>query len=168
MSEPEIIPPGQTPRDRRRAGAVLDDRLLQLLASLLDDAFQIPGTSFRFGLDPIVGLVPGVGDFITSIASFLIVLAAWQRRLPKITIVRMIANIAIDTLVGTIPIAGDAFDAAWKSNKMNLALLQRGQTESGRQSWRDWLFLLGIALVFGILLAIPLVVLAVVIHLLRH
>ncbi len=166
-AEPEIIPPGG--RSRREQTSVLDDQMLNLLASLLDDAFRIPGTNLRFGLDPVIGLIPGVGDFLTSIASFLVVLAAWQRRMPKVTIARMVSNIAIDTIVGAIPVAGDAFDVAWKSNRKNLALLQREQTiEAGTQSWRDWLFLLGVVVLLGILIAIPIAVLLVVVHLLRR
>src|SRR3954447_1785787 len=135
-------------------------RHLQTLARLMDNQFTIPGTNFRFGLDAIIGLVPGIGDLITSVASFLIILAAWQRRMPKVTIARMVANIAIDTLVGSVPVAGDAFDAAWKSNRKNMALLQRETTvEAGGQTWHDWLFLLGIVLLLGILIAIPVAVL---------
>ena len=166
-SEPEIIPPGA--RSRRTGQSSLDDQMLQMLASLLDDIFHIPGTGIRFGLDPIIGLIPGIGDLITSVASFLIILAAWQRRMPKVKMARMVANIAIDTLVGSIPIAGDAFDVAWKSNRKNLALLQRETTiEKGHQSWRDWLFLLGVVVLLGILVAIPIAVIFLLIHLLHR
>jgi hypothetical protein len=164
-AEPEIIPP-------RRAGTGelqgLDDETLALLASLLDDMFRIPGTAIRFGLDPLIGLIPGIGDLISGLASFLIILAAWQRRLPRATVARMMVNVAIDTLVGAIPIAGDAFDLAWKSNRKNLTLLQRSSPEAARrQSWRDWLFMGGIALVLGLLLSVPIVVLWLVVHSLR-
>lgn len=166
-SEPEIIPPGA--RSRREGGGLLDDQMLAFLASLLDDVFHVPGTGIRFGLDPVIGLIPGVGDLITSVASFLIILAAWQRRMPKVTMARMVANVAIDTLVGAIPIAGDAFDVAWKSNRKNLALLQREtNVETGRQSWRDWLFLLGVVVLLGILVAIPIAVLFLLIHFLHR
>jgi hypothetical protein len=161
--EPEIIPP--------RSGNLrqLDDATLSLLASLLDDMFRIPGTTIRFGLDPVIGLVPGVGDLLTGAASFLIVFAAWQRQLPKVTVARMMANIAIDTLVGTIPIFGDAFDTAWKSNRKNFSLLQRATMDtSRRQNWRDWLFLVGLVLLMLLLIAIPVALLWLAIHLLRR
>jgi hypothetical protein len=165
--EPEIIPPGG--RSRREQQGMLDDETLNMLASLLDDFFRIPGTSWRFGLDPLVGLIPGFGDLITSVASFLIIFAAWQRRMPKVTMARMMANVAIDTFVGSIPLAGDAFDAAWKSNRKNLALLQRENTvEAGNQTWQDWLFLVGIVILLGILIAIPFAVLILVFHLLKR
>ena len=148
---------------------MLDDQTLSMLASLLDDIFRIPGTSFRFGLDALIGLVPGFGDLITSVASFLIILAAWQRRMPKVTIARMVANIAVDTIVGSIPLAGDAFDVAWKSNRKNLALLQReNSVEAGNQTATDWLFLLGIVVLLGILIAIPFAVVIFVFHLLKR
>ncbi len=165
--EPEIIPPGG--RSRREQQGMLDDETLTMLASLLDDVFRIPGTNWRLGLDPIIGLIPGFGDLITSVASFLIIFAAWQRRMPKVTMARMMANVAIDTFVGSIPLLGDAFDVAWKSNRMNLALLQRERTvESGTQTWKDWLFLLGIVILLGILIAVPFAVLIFVFHLLKR
>jgi hypothetical protein len=163
--EPEIIPP----RGRMQKAEGLDDATLNLLASLLDDIFRIPGTSIRFGLDPLVGLVPGIGDLLTGAASFLIIFSAWQRQLPKVTVARMMANVAIDTLVGSIPLLGDAFDAAWKSNRKNMSLLQRATMDTSRhQGWRDWLFLVGLIALMIVLIAIPIGVLWLAIHLLRR
>src|SRR3954468_2348109 len=115
-AQPEILPPL---RPRQRG---LTDEQLDQLAGVLDDIFQIPGTRIRFGLDPIVGLVPGVGDMISGLLSFLIVFAAWQRGLPRVTIMRMVVNIGVDSLVGSIPIVGDLFDTLWKANRMNYNL----------------------------------------------
>ena len=158
-TEPRIIPPSKG----------LDDASLNLLASLLDDVFRIPGTTIRFGLDPLIGLVPGIGDLITSAASFLIIFSAWQRRLPRVTVARMMANVAIDTVLGTFPFFGDIFDTAWKSNRKNLNLLQRATlSDSHRQDWRDWLFLLGLVVLMGVLIAIPILALWGVIHLLKQ
>lgn len=161
--EPEIIPP-------RKSASGLSDEHLDQLASLLDDIFRIPGTGMRFGLDPIIGLIPGLGDFISGVMSFLIVLAAWQRGLPRITILRMMTNIGIDTLVGTIPIVGDAFDAAWKSNRMNYRLLTESTAASrqGRsRSFRDWMFFALLLLGAVILVVSPIVALAFIVHWLR-
>lgn len=164
--EPQVIPPR---RSVREVAPALDDETLDFLASLLDDAFRIPGTAIRFGLDPLIGLIPGIGDLITSVASFLIVFSAWQRQLPRVTITRMVANIAIDTLVGSVPLLGDAFDVAWKSNRKNIALLKRSSGPVRRnQSWRDWLFLLGIVVLLGVLVAIPIAVLWLLVHFLRR
>lgn len=164
---PEIIRPGGS---LRRQDSALSDEQLDTLARLLDDAFAIPGTNWRFGLDAIVGLIPGIGDLITSIFSFLIVFAAWQRGLPRVTIARMVANIAVDTLVGAMPIVGDLFDAAWKSNKKNVALLKRAAAEQSsgagfKHRAKDWLALI---LLISAALAMVAVPIWVLIWLLRH
>jgi hypothetical protein len=156
MPEPEIIPPDKTPQ---RGGKITDEQL-DYLAGLLDDIFRIPGTGIRFGLDPLLGLVPGLGDALSGLVSLLLVYSGWQRRLPRVTLARMVANIAIDTLVGTVPVLGDAFDVAWKANRKNYQLLARTRTRSGRaQSWRDWLFLAGLVAMVVALLAAPIIVL---------
>ncbi len=95
------------------------------LATLLDSSILIPGTARRIGLDPIIGLIPFVGDFAGALLSSYIVLAAAFAGASVFTLIRMIVNIGIDTLVGSIPLFGDIFDAAWKSNAMNIALFER-------------------------------------------
>ena len=164
-TEPEIIPP-----KRRGAPIVISDEHLEHLASLLDDVFRVPGTNIRFGLDPLIGLIPGLGDFITGAMSFLILYGAWQRGLPRVTITRMFANIALDTLVGIIPIGGDIFDAAFKSNRMNYNLLMRSR-ESGvtkSHTLRDWLFLIALLLGMLALIIIPIFVLLWMIRWVLH
>ncbi|MDQ6718386.1 MAG: DUF4112 domain-containing protein [Gemmatimonadota bacterium] len=94
------------------------------LATLLDSSIPIPGTKKRIGLDPILGLVPFVGDFAGALLSSYIVLAAAQAGVPAFTLIRMILNIGLDTLAGSVPIVGDIFDAAFKSNAMNIALFE--------------------------------------------
>src|SRR5438477_3481258 len=98
---------------------------LQSMQWWLDEAFRVPGTSIRIGWDPIIGLVPWAGDVLTALLSCAIVLHAHAIRVPRVVQLRMLLNIAIDLLVGAIPIIGDAADAFWKSNSMNLALLER-------------------------------------------
>lgn len=118
--EPEVL----RPRVQRGAD-VFSDRNLDLLSHLLDDFLRIPGTQIRFGLDGIIGLIPGIGDVLGAMASWIIILAAWLRGVPKVTLARMLANVAIETVVGTVPVLGDAFDIAWKANRRNFALLER-------------------------------------------
>lgn len=119
-ADPEIL------RPRVGRGADLfSDNNLDMLSHILDDFLRIPGTNIRFGLDGIVGLIPGIGDVLGAMASWIIILAAWLRGVPKITLARMLANVAIETIIGSIPILGDAFDIAWKANRRNFALLQR-------------------------------------------
>ena len=104
-----------------------DPARLQRLRSIsraLDSAVGIPGTSYRFGLDALIGLVPGVGDAVGAFFSGYIVLQAAKLGAPSSVITRMIANVAVDTIVGEIPLLGDLFDVAWKSNTKNLALLE--------------------------------------------
>ena len=118
--EPEILRPRVA-----RGADLFSDRNLDLLSHLLDDFLRIPGTQIRFGLDGIVGLIPGIGDVLGAMASWIIILAAWLRGVPRVTLARMLANVAIETIVGTVPVLGDAFDIAWKANRRNFALLER-------------------------------------------
>jgi Domain of unknown function (DUF4112) len=118
--------------------------------------FRIPGIGWRFGLDAVVGLVPGIGDFATTVVSFYILAAGVRYRVPKITLLRMGLNIGVDYLFGSLPVVGDLFDAWWKSNQMNVELLKRRATVSAEEAHRgrlsDWLFLLLIVLVLVTLL----------------
>ena len=107
------------------------------LTRLLDSAATIPGTGVRFGLDPILGLVPGLGDVAGAALAGYLVLLAQKHGAPRAVVLRMLANVAMDTAGGTIPIIGDAFDVAFKSNTRNLALLERAieaPTQSRRAS----------------------------------
>jgi hypothetical protein len=99
-------------------------RRLEALGSLLDSRFRLPG-GFRFGLDPLIGLVPGVGDGISAIVSLYIVLEAYRLGASRGTLARMLLNIGLDLGVGIIPIIGDVADFAFKSNRRNLDLLRR-------------------------------------------
>jgi len=92
---------------------------------VLDTAIRIPGTNVRFGLDPIIGLIPGLGDLASAVLSGYVVLTGIRLGAPRSLIARMIANVAIDTVVGSVPVIGDLFDASWKSNQRNVALLER-------------------------------------------
>lgn len=98
---------------------------LRTLVRVLDDAFVIPGTNMRFGLDAVLGLIPGVGDVTGGVMSGMVILAAQRAGAPRSIIARMVANAAIDMIVGTVPLLGDLFDAGWKANRKNLDLLDR-------------------------------------------
>jgi hypothetical protein len=120
------------------------DEGLERLAWLMDDLIRVPGLNWRFGLDALVGLIPGFGDTATSLASFYILASAVRYRVPKITLLRMGLNIGIDYLVGSLPLVGDLFDAWWKSNQKNIALLRKRATVSAEDARQgelsDWLF----------------------------
>ncbi|MGA3101275.1 MAG: DUF4112 domain-containing protein [Terracidiphilus sp.] len=144
--------------DRWNRGAwIFRDETLRKLEILLDEAFRIPGTHIRFGVDAIIGLVPGIGDVLAGLASLVIPLAGWIRGVPYVTLARMAANLAIGVTVGSIPILGDAFDIAWKANRRNYRLLTRHLGEPRQHTWRDWAFLLVLAAILGLVFAIPVV-----------
>jgi hypothetical protein len=120
------------------------DESLERLSWIMDDLVRIPVVGWRVGLDAVVGLIPGFGDTATSLVSFYILAAAVRYRVPKVTLLRMGLNIGIDYAVGSLPLVGDLFDAWWKSNQRNVALLSKRATVSesearqGRLS--DWVF----------------------------
>ena len=97
---------------------------LDALASLLDTAILIPGTNVRFGLDALIGLVPGVGDVVTTFLSLYIVKEARALGAPRHLILRMLGNVALDGVVGVVPLAGDVFDVMWRANRRNMNLLR--------------------------------------------
>jgi hypothetical protein len=97
---------------------------IDALATLLDTAFILPGTNVRFGLDALIGLVPGIGDAITTAMSLYIVHEARQLGVPRHLLFRMLANVALDGIVGAVPVVGDAFDVMWRANRRNVRLLQ--------------------------------------------
>ena len=132
----------------------------RFLADLLDRRFTIPGTSTRIGLDPILGLIPGIGDAIANIVGSAILVIAAQLSVPKIVLVRMGLNVAANALIGAIPVFGDIFSIWFRSNVKNAELLERyARSESRRAGLNDWLFVAGIIsavvlIVFGIIVAI--------------
>ena len=100
-------------------------RRLDKLSQLLDNAFAIPGTRLRIGLDGILGLIPGIGDAAGAVLSIYVVVQAARLGLPVSALLRMVGNVAVETVVGAVPIVGDIFDIVWKANTKNMALLRR-------------------------------------------
>jgi hypothetical protein len=100
-----------------------EQRRLVRLAWWLDSSIPVPGTRFRFGLDALIGLVPGVGDVVGLAISSYIVAQAARLGAPRALLARMATNIGIETIVGAVPLLGDLFDAAWKANQRNVRLL---------------------------------------------
>ena len=152
--KPEIIPP------RSRSGlTVFQDENLDLLSHLLDDCFRVPGTSIRFGLDGIVGFIPGAGDLIAGLASCVIIIAAWARGVSYVTLARMLANWGIEVVLGSVPLVGNLFDIGWKANRRNYKLLTASMTDPHGVKRRSWLFFAVLCVAFIALLAAPLVLL---------
>lgn len=131
------------------------DKSLERLSWLMDDLFRVPVVGWRVGLDALFGLIPALGDTSTALVSSYILIAAVRHRVPKITLLRMGLNVAIDYILGSVPVVGDFADAWWKANHMNVDLLRRHVTGSGEavRSARtsDWIFVGGIIAVLSAL-----------------
>ena len=167
VPEPEIIPPQVSDSSSGQGSArglgifnpetMLTDEHLDMLATILDDWIQIPGTNIRFGLEAIVGIFPIVGDIIASAFALIILFAAWQRGVPRITQLRMLFNIAVDTVGDMIPFVGDTFWVFWKANRRNYELLvQSTRGPQGAQAKKDWLFFAVIAVSALAIITVPL------------
>jgi hypothetical protein len=141
----EVLPPEE------KQGQSELEPLFRWLALIMDNFLRVPGTNFRFGLDPLMGLLPGIGDTGSAIISAMALLAAARRGLPKILLVRMALNILINEAVGIIPIFGDAFSFWFKSNVRNYELLKCRTDASRRRTKSDWIF---VVLVLGALFVI--------------
>ena len=150
-----------TSRDGNQRGL----ELLRRWARIFDSAFRIPGTRITFGLDPIIGLIPGIGDLSSPIFSLFIIWHAAKLRVPRVVIARMVLNALIDGLVGAIPVVGDLFDFAWKASAWNLALLERHAMPGTPARRSDWIF---VALCVGVVVAVALIPLVLAVWLLRH
>ena len=138
-----------TPAQQQRLQA------LRSAARLLDSAFEVPGTNYRIGIDPILGLVPGIGDLVSPIFTIGILWQARDLGISRVVQLRMLGNVAIDALIGAVPLIGDLFDFAWKANEMNLALLEKHAEAEWRPSSGDWLFAAALTVVVLLLAAIP-------------
>ncbi len=122
------------------------------IATLLDSAFNLPGTSIRIGLDPIIGLIPGFGDTLGNLLGSSLLFLGAQMGLPRIVLVRMSLNVFLNTVIGAIPGIGDVFSFWFKSNMRNLALIQRYAREPRRvATTADWIFVLSVILLLLVL-----------------
>ena len=128
---------------------------LRRIAELLDSAFVVPGTNYRIGLDPIIGLIPMVGDLASPIFTIGLLWQAYDLGIPKVVQLRMLFNAAIDGLVGAVPFIGDLFDFGWKANEWNLALLELHAYEERHASPGDWVFVMGMIVLVVAIAVLP-------------
>jgi hypothetical protein len=136
---------------------------LRRWAVLLDSAFRVPGTSIRFGIDALLGLIPGLGDLASPIYTSMILIEGLRRRLPAVVQARMVLNAAIDMGIGLVPILGDMADVAWKANLRNLALLERHALPDVAPRGSDYAF---VFVALGLVALVALVPFAIIVWLL--
>lgn len=149
-----------------------NDRLQRLrsIAWLLDNSIPLPG-GMRIGLDAIIGLIPGIGDAVGAVLSAYIINEARSMGAPKSVLLRMAGNVMIETIIGAIPFAGDLFDAAYKANMRNLALLESYQLDPSGSRRSSRLFVFGFSVLLALLvlamIAIPVLIVIGLVNLFR-
>jgi hypothetical protein len=156
----EVLP-SEDQQSRKLSGL---EPLFRWLALIMDDFLRLPGTSRRFGLDPIIGLLPGIGDVSSAIISALALVHAARYGVPKSLLARMAMNILINELVGIIPGLGDAFSFWFKSNVRNYELLRRYSAAPTRSRKGDWIFLLAVLSLLFIIVCAGLIVTVLVLQ----
>jgi Domain of unknown function (DUF4112) len=124
---------------------------LRWWADLLDSRFRVPGTRIRFGIDPILSLLPGLGELSTPIFTALLLTQAIRQRVPAVVIFRMVVNALIDAAVGAVPVAGTVADVFWRANKVNLGLLEQFAMQARLPTKSDYVIFWGLVAMFGLL-----------------
>lgn len=137
---------------------------LRKFAFLMDEAFTVPGTRFRFGVDALVGLIPGLGDVVGGVLSTWILVGAVRHRVPATVIARMTLNILIDLFFGAVPVAGDVFDFLWEENMKNMRLLEKHRNRRREPRSAAVMAVIGVVILV-ILVAISLSLVAAIIAL---
>lgn len=151
------------PREKGRARRTVssqDDPFIALVAKLMDTAFVVPGTNIRFGIDPLLGLLPGLGDSASALVSIVLILQSARHRVPKIVLARMAMNVLINTGLGAVPVVGDVFSVYFKSNIKNYELLRKHANTGRHATWKDWAFVYG--LIAAVVLAVALLIIGIV------
>jgi hypothetical protein len=131
---------------------------LRFWADLLDSRFRIPGTGIRFGIDPILSLIPGFGDLTSPIFTVVLLVQGVRQHVPRVVMIRMVANAIIDALIGMVPVAGSIGDIFWRANNLNFALLERHAQPGRPASAADYAFVWLIVLIFAVILAVPILI----------
>ena len=139
-----VVRPGETDRTREN---------VRQLSRLLDTAFEIPGTRYRIGFDPLIGLIPVLGDLISMAIGSYIVMSAARSGVPRTVVMRMLVNMGIDVALGAVPFVGDLLDVAWKSNAKNARLFEQAMDDPKRAGRSSFWALLGLFAVLLVLLA---------------
>lgn len=130
---------------------------LRAWADLLDSRFRVPGTRIRFGLDPLLSLIPGLGDLASPVFTMALLVQGIYQGVPRVVLLRMVANALFDAFIGAVPVAGTVGDVFWRANTRNLLLLERHAHPGVKPTRSDYVFLYAIAAIVGILVMIPVV-----------
>jgi len=146
-AEWEVLPPKEKDTRARL------EALFRWVAIVMDELIAFPNSKFKFGLDPLIGLVPGIGDTASAIVSALVLIQATRRGLPKILLARMSLNILINEIVGIIPGLGDVFSFWFKSNKRNYELLLAHTEKPRRARTSDWVFVIATLAILFVIVA---------------
>jgi hypothetical protein len=158
----EVLPPEEK---RKRQGL---EPLFKWLAYIMDDVVRVPGTTFRFGLDPLLGLIPGIGDTSSALVSAIALVQAVRVGVPKILLMRMAGNIFVNEIIGVVPVVGDAFSFWFKSNARNYEILKHHRLGSSPPRASDWVFVVGILVALVVIvcvgIAISLLILGAVVR----
>jgi hypothetical protein len=153
VEEPEfeVLPP-------ERGGKEAVEPLFRWIAMLMDNLIRVPGTKFRFGIDPLIGLIPGLGDTGSAMVSALALIQAARHGLPKIVLARMSVNILLNELIGIVPVVGDAFSFWFKSNARNHELVKQHVAGRRRATRGDWIFVVGVLVLLAVVVCVGIAV----------
>jgi hypothetical protein len=148
----EVLPPEEK---RKRQGL---EPLFKWLALIMDEVIRIPGTKFRFGLDPLLGLIPGIGDTSSALVSSFALIQALRVGVPKILLMRMAGNILVNEVIGIVPVVGDAFSFWFKSNARNYEIIKNHRLGTTPPSRSDWLFVIGVLVALFVVVCVGIAV----------
>lgn len=143
----EVLPPEQ------KANAARVEPLFRWIALLMDDLLRLPGTRFKIGIDPLIGLIPGIGDTGSAMVSAIALIQAARHGIPKIILARMSVNILLNEFIGIVPVVGDAFSFWFKSNARNYNLLKQHMSAARKPRAGDWIFVVGVLIALAIIVA---------------
>jgi hypothetical protein len=144
----EVLPPEEK---RKRQGL---EPLFKWIAFIMDEVVRVPGTKFRFGLDPLIGLIPGIGDTSSALVSAFALIQAVRLGVPKILLMRMGLNILVNEIIGVVPVVGDAFSFWFKSNARNYEILKTHRLGSSVARRSDWLFVIGVLVLLVVIVCV--------------
>jgi hypothetical protein len=150
--EVEVLPRGPTHRPLTSG----EDPFIAFVTRLMDTAFVIPGTNIRFGLDPLIGLLPGIGASASAVVSIVLIALSARHGVPRLILARMAANVLVNSILDSIPIVGDALSIFYRSNAKNYELLHKYAGQRRAATWRDWAFVL--ALIAGLVFVVVLLI----------